>query len=266
VDLGLDGVLLLGSMGEGPLLPESVRCAFVEIALAEVGERLTIFVSAADVSRERMRERALQYAGMGAHCVVLCLPPRVSLAKAMADVKTVADVCPVPCAYYEVPANTGIALTLHDLLDILKHGNIKVIKDSSENALIAQSLTSKEHRPKGIAILDGCEYRTAYSAALNYDGVLHGGGVLTGRWARDIWNKMKQGQVTEAFAQDREKALFLAAVYNRFARQLQNTMGQKYALKLLGVMDHETVVVDQTLDDASRRRIEAAIAAQRAWL
>ena len=43
VELHLDGVLLLGNVGEGALIADRDREAFLEIALAEAGDRLTIF-------------------------------------------------------------------------------------------------------------------------------------------------------------------------------------------------------------------------------
>jgi 4-hydroxy-tetrahydrodipicolinate synthase len=265
-DMSLDGVLLLGSMGEGDLLSDAARCAFLQTALTETGDRLTIFASAADRSRQRMKERALAYAGMGAHCIVLCAPPGVSPQRAVDDVKAVADACPIPCAYYDVPARTGVALSLQDILSILAHPNIVAFKDSSTSEVIAQGVTSPERRPNGVRLLDGVEYRAAYSAALGYDGVLHGGGVLTARRVRRIWELAQAGRFREALALDRENALFLATVYNRLSRPLQNTIGQKYALHLLGVLDHPAVALDQSLNDESRARIAQAVKAHRKWL
>ncbi len=264
---GIDGVLLIGTMGEGPYLTDETRNAFVELALQEAGDRVTVFVSAADTSRARMQERALRYAGMGAHCVVLCLPGfNAPPAKAVADVKAVADACPAPCAYYETPENTGTALVLNELLDILSHRNIKVCKDSSGNALVSQGITAPDFKPLGARLLDGVEYRTPVSRLMGYDGVLHGGGALTGRWVRQIWDKAGEGRLADALAMDRAKAMFLARVYNRFSRPVQNIMGQKYALKLLGVFDHDAVAVNQTLDDAARTRIREAVAEYRNFI
>jgi dihydrodipicolinate synthase/N-acetylneuraminate lyase len=98
-DMQLDGIFILGSMGEGELLSDSTRSSFVETALTEVAGGLTVFVSAADSSRQRMRERALRYAKMGAPCIVLCVAPGVTPRRAVDDVKSIADACPVPCAY-----------------------------------------------------------------------------------------------------------------------------------------------------------------------
>lgn len=263
LELKLDGVLLLGSMGEGPWLPDSVRNAFVELALAEVGDELTLFASAADVSPARMRERARRYAQMGIHCVVLCLPPGLAPASAIREIKAIADSCPVPCAYYDIPALTGTPLVVSEIQDLLSHPNIVACKDSSGNALLAQALTSDPWRPADVTLLDGTEYRVVASAQLGYDGLLHGGGVLTGAWVRQIWDHVQSGRLAEALDADRQKSFCLAAIYNRFHRPLQNTIGQKYALKLLGVLDHETVLIDQALNDADRARIEDAVATHR---
>lgn len=265
LDVKLDGVFLLGSMGEGPYLSDAARNAFVEIALEEVGDRLTVMACAGDVSRTRMMERALRYADLGAHCVVLFLPPKIPAQKAIADVLTVADACPVPCAYYDIPANTGTPLVVDEILSILSHENIHVLKDSSGNALIQQGLTS-ERRPADCLLWDGNEYHAVFTHLAGYDGVLHGGAALTGLWVRKIWELMEEGRYQEAEDLDRKKALFLARIYNRFSRPLQNTIGQKHALKLLGYLDHEAVVTDQSLDDGSRERIQAAVEEHRDWL
>jgi dihydrodipicolinate synthase/N-acetylneuraminate lyase len=263
IDIRLDGVLLLGSMGEGRLLAGRDRDGFVEIALEEAGDRLTLFASAADSSRERMREQAARYAAMGAPYVVLCLPPGVSAARAIADVKAVAESCTVPCCYYDVPAVTGAPLNLEQLRDLLSHPNIVALKDSSNNPLLSQALTAPEYRVPGVKIFDGVEYRTAWSRAVGYDGVVHGGAALTGRRVRAIW---EEPDPARASALDRENSLFLGTIYNRFSQPLQNTVGQKYVLKLLGVLEGEAVAVDQALDDASRVRIAAAVERSREWL
>jgi 4-hydroxy-tetrahydrodipicolinate synthase len=264
INLKLDGVMVLGSMGEGYILSDATRNAFVEQSLAAAGDKLTLFASAADYSRQRTKERALRYAKMGAHCIVLCLPVNVPAAKAVADVKAVADACPIPCAYYDIPANTGTALVLEEILSILAHENIVAMKDSSINPTRWQALTSSEYRPR-VKLLNGTEYGSAYSVMLGYDGWLHGGGVLTGKRLRQILEAVRAGKIDEAMKLDREASLCLAMIYNRLSRPLQNVAGQKHALKLLGAMDSD-FTLEQTLDDASRVRIAAAVEKNRSWL
>ena len=265
LDVGLDGVLLLGSMGEGLLLPPSVRTAFVETALEEVGDQVTLFVSTMDRSFTAMSERALQYSSMGVPYVMLSAAVGESSHQTVEHMLRLAETCPAPCAYYEVPAVTGVSLCVRELEQIMAHENIHALKDSSSNAFIAQALTSSEHR-SGVKLLDGVEYRTAYSAGLGYDGVIHGGGVMTGRRVRCIWEKATSGHMREAFNLDRENSVFLGRIYNRFEGPVQNIAGQKYVLKLLGLFADESVLVDQPLDEASRQRIARVLEEDREWL
>jgi dihydrodipicolinate synthase/N-acetylneuraminate lyase len=264
VKLKLDGVLLLGSMGEGYILSDSARNAFVEASLSTAGDKLTLFASAADYSRQRMKERALRYAKMGAHCIVLCLPVNVPAAKSVADVKAVADACPIPCAYYDIPLNTGTALVLDEILSILAHPNIVAMKDSSGNPTLWQALCASEYRPK-VKLLHGTESCTAYSAMLGYDGLLHGGGVLSGKRIRAIWDAVESGKLDEAMKLDRENSLCLATIYNRLSRPMHNIAGQKHALKLLGAIENDHAI-EQSLDDAGRARVAGAVEKHRAWL
>lgn len=87
-----------------------------------------------------MVERAKRYAKLGAPCVVVCVPPGASPTAAIAAARAVADASPVPVAYYEIPANTGVQLVLDEVLEIISHENIIAMKDSSGNALLAQAM------------------------------------------------------------------------------------------------------------------------------
>ena len=70
---------------------------------------------------------------------MLCTPLGVSSTEGVADVKAVADCCPVPCCYYDVPAATGVTLNLEEIVSVLSHGNIVAMKDSSNSALSRRS-------------------------------------------------------------------------------------------------------------------------------
>src|SRR5688500_13474322 len=210
VDMGLDGVFVLGSMGEGMLLRDQDRDALVTAAAEDVGGRVTVFAGTADASAARMTERALRYARLGADCAVLCIPTNATPKQGVADVLAAADACPIPCAYYDAPFNTASALVVDEVLQILAHPNVVAFKDSSGSPLLAQAVTSPRHRPPGVRLLSGVEYHTAYSALLGYDGVLHGGGVLTARLVRRAWDLARAGRIEDAMALDRECSLTLA--------------------------------------------------------
>ncbi len=266
IGLGLDGVMVLGTMGEGRFLSDVDRDAMLELSLAHAGDQVTVFATVADLSRARMIERAKRSAQLGAPIAVVCVPPGAPAKQAIADVRAVADAAPIPVAYYDIPENTGVKLVLEQVLEILTHPNIVAMKDSSGNPLLAQALTSTTYRPKNMKLLVGNEYAVTPSQMLGYDGVLHGGGALTGKHVRQIWELAATGKYAQALAEDRANSLCLGRIYNRFSTPLQNVLGQKYALHLLGAMDHAVTVDGAQLDDASKARVKAAVDEYRAWL
>ncbi len=267
VDIKLDGVLLLGTMGEGSLLPESTREDFVESAVKDLKGKLNLLANASDSSRSRMLAQSKRYEALGVDCIVLCLTPKVSMRKAIEDVHAVAESMDIPCVFYNIPATTGQTPVLDEINEILSHPNIIALKESSGNSLIAQGLTQKNGRPDGVKIFDGDEYRSAYSAMLGFDGVLHGGGVVTAKIVREIWRCGQVSDWMQATELDRLKSLCLAKIYNRFSSPLQNIAGQKYALQLLdGFGEYVDVLADQKLSQSDRGRVEQAVESCRSWL
>ena len=265
VNIGLDGVMVLGTMGEGRFLSDTDRDAMVAGSLEHAGDRLTVFATVADLSVARMIERSKRYAALGAPAAVVCVPPGAAPQKAIDSVRAVADASPIPVAYYDIPENTGVNLVLEQHLQILEHPNIVTMKDSSGNALLAQAYTSDKYRPR-VKLLVGNEYLVVHSCLIGFDGVLHGGGALTGWQVRHIWNMTRDGHIAEAMKLDRERALCLGEIYNRFSTPLQNVLGQKYALHLLGAMDHAVDSDGKQLDDKAKQRVKAAVDAHIDWL
>ena len=257
--INLDGVFVLGSMGEGSLLTDRARERLVAIAHEELSGKITVLAGASDSSAVRMHERAVRYGALGADYVIFTIPLNVSIDRGIDELHKIASASMLPCGYYEVPAVTGRALSFSQLQRLVAHPNIHVFKDSSNNALHAQGIAAGLLRSANVTILDGVEFRTAFSASLGYDGVLHGGGAMTARRVRRIWELALVGNYREAIELDRINSLFLAAVYDRFLTSARATIGQKSVLKLLQVCDHETVILDQTLDGEARTRIEAAL-------
>jgi len=139
------------------------------------------------------------------------------------------------------------------------------MKDSSGNDLLSNVLPA--YKPDGVSLFHGTEYRIAHTALLGYDGALHGGGTLTGKHVRMIWEAAKAGRIDDAIKMDRINTICLATIYNRFSSNpLQNILGQKYALTLLGALDHAVDVECQQLDDASKARVKKAVDEHRSWL
>ena len=110
----VDGIFLLGTMSEGPLLPEAETRRLVEVVIEQVGGRVPVLVGAPETSRARAVPRAKEAERMGADAVVLTQPFYLANESQEALTKyflTVAESVTVPLVVYNTPGATQNPLT-----------------------------------------------------------------------------------------------------------------------------------------------------------
>ena len=71
---GVDGLLLLGTTGEGPSVPRPLRRPFIERAIATARERLRIYVNVSENSLADSLAEARGFFSLGADAIA-ALPP-----------------------------------------------------------------------------------------------------------------------------------------------------------------------------------------------
>jgi len=119
---GLDGVLTLGTTGEGFLLPVEQRMRAAELFLETAGGRLPVAVHVGAQSTWDTVELAAHAADIGAAGVAVMGPPyfRLDEAELLAHFAAAARACaPTPFYVYEFAARSGYAVPV-DVLDRLR--------------------------------------------------------------------------------------------------------------------------------------------------
>ena len=71
---GADGIMILGSMGEGAALTDPVRDEAMEVAAEHVGKRVPLLVTISGASTRRTLENARRAEGLGADYLVTTSP------------------------------------------------------------------------------------------------------------------------------------------------------------------------------------------------
>jgi dihydrodipicolinate synthase/N-acetylneuraminate lyase len=115
---GLDGVLALGTTGEGFLLPVEQRMRAAELFLEAAGERLPVAVHVGAQSTWDTVELAAHAADIGAAGVAVMGPPyfRLDEAELLAHFAAAARACaPTPFYVYEFAARSGYAVPVEVL-------------------------------------------------------------------------------------------------------------------------------------------------------
>jgi dihydrodipicolinate synthase/N-acetylneuraminate lyase len=133
--LGLNGVLVAGSTGEGPLLTEKEKLRLVEWARPLVKPpRLLAVATGMETTRETIRV-SREAIKRGADAILTIPPtyykPRMDNAVLSAHFQTVADALTRPLLIYSIPQFTGINIEVKTIALLSRHGNIAGIKESS---------------------------------------------------------------------------------------------------------------------------------------
>lgn len=135
----LTGFVILGSNGEYVYLDDDEkRAMFTTARKAIPSDRLFLAGTGAESTRAALR-LTLAAAEAGADAVLVNTPsyykPAMTREALVKHYTTLADASPVPVILYNMPAYTGIDLTLETVLDLAGHPNIIGLKESSPNVV-----------------------------------------------------------------------------------------------------------------------------------
>lgn len=136
LEAGVDALFLLGSCGEGVMLPEEVRRLVTQTAVEVADGGVPIYVGASDNSANRVLERIVCLADIGVAAAVLTLPYYGwcnNQECAAAFFAETAERSPMPIIVYNLPRVTGSSLTLATIKSFARQKNIIALKDTRDD-------------------------------------------------------------------------------------------------------------------------------------
>jgi len=158
---GVDGVLILGTAGEGPALAEENRTAAIAVAVESIGG-LPVVVGCGGQTAEQVVRQVETAADLGA-TAALVLPPfyyPLSQDALTRYVTEVADRAAIPVLLYHIPAMTGNPFAVATVERLHLHPKVVGIKDSQGDFVrflqLQRNLASEEFVVfQGVAALVG---------------------------------------------------------------------------------------------------------------
>jgi 4-hydroxy-2-oxoglutarate aldolase len=134
-ETGASGYVILGSTGERVHLDEREVSEVVEAARASVPSHLAFVVGVGGHGTRGSILEARRAAEAGADAVLVITPHfyrgQMTPAALATHYETIADASAVPLVLYNIPQNTGVALSPETIARLGEHANICGIKDSS---------------------------------------------------------------------------------------------------------------------------------------
>lgn len=267
IERGVNAIFLLGSMGEGPLLPDNEASRLVETVIDHTRGRVPVLVGAPATSLVRALLKAKQAQALGADAVVLVQPyyfpnqPQEGLYRYFA---AVADALDIPLIIYNLPTTTQNPLNLDTLARLAAHPNIVATKDSSGNLRYMMELLRIRDSVDGFRVFVGEEWGIAPAVMAGVDGTVAGIGSLAAKLVKAIYDAAKAGQGRESM---RLQNLLIDLFHGVYGPDVRHWLaGHKVALAHLGIIKSAATLLYQPVSDAERQTIHATVDRLREYL
>ena len=270
IKLGIKGLFLAGTAGEGPFLPDRERMRLAELTVRYVNGRIPVAMQITDNSAERMIENLERYQDCGSDIAVIA-PPFFQLNAAKGDFiydlyKQVIDASQIPVGIYNRGKYSSVMVEPEVLGRILDDPKVVLCKDSASQPEFTEAIMAAKARRNGtLGVLTGNEFDCVTYLKAGYDGVLFGGGCFNGAYADAMCKLAYAGKFDEAQAvQDR----LVEVMYKVFGgKSIACWMaGQKELMVRLNVFNTAKTFLNYQLTEECSKAIDEVIASEKEWL
>ena len=199
--LGVSGLFLGGTCGEGPLLPDRARRLLVQTVVEQARGRLAVAVQVTDNSTLRILDNMEAARQDGADMAIIAPPYFMS----NVNPETLRNLyiqairqSPLPVGVYDRGNYSSLLIPESVLAAAYAEQNVVLVKDSSGQPSRRQvALAARAARPE-LRLLDGDEFRCVEYLQAGYDGLLLGGGIFNGFLAGKIISAVAAGDIASA--------------------------------------------------------------------
>lgn len=266
IGLGVTGLFIGGSCGEGPYMPTSHLVGLARETKKYAGDKLHVSVQVSDTSPSRVRENMKRLVDTGADSFIVA--PSWIQAFAKNDF--------MPRYFLESLDNAlapmGIYFTIFQadtlepslVREIVMHPSVKFIKDSTGKPEFRKGLMKLKPKRPDVSFLTGFEWDVLAAIDDGYDGCLLGTGIFNAKMIRKAIECHIAEDVAQAQAwHERSNSLLRALFRDDISLWLG---GLKYALTRLGIFSSDFLHLSFPITQDDKDRIDAALEDYRGFI
>jgi 4-hydroxy-tetrahydrodipicolinate synthase len=234
---GVHGIFILGTTGEAPNLPYSVRAELIERTCKLVGSRVPIIVGITDTSYQDALRMAAKSYEAGALAVVAAPPYyfKVGQADLLQYFKRMASDSPLPLFLYNAPLNTPLWIDVPTVIEAAADPNIVGLKDSGLSMGYFHAVREAVRSRPDFILLVGPDDLLAEAVLMGAHGGMAGGSNVNPRLFVDLYEAAAAGDMNRVATLHQQVIQFDNAVY-RTAEDPHNPLrGLKAALSVMGI-------------------------------
>ena len=172
IEQGTDAIIVCGTTGEAPTLPDDQHQEIIEFAVKKVNGRVSLIAGTGSNYTDHAVMMSQFAESVGADGL-LCVTPyynRPTQKGLIANYTTIADAVNIPIIMYNVPSRTGVNMQPGTVAELAAHENIQGLKEASGN--ISQVVEIARMVPDDFFIYSGDDAITVPIMSLKGKGVI----------------------------------------------------------------------------------------------
>jgi 1-pyrroline-4-hydroxy-2-carboxylate deaminase len=199
IDAGVDGLIVAGSLGEGPMLTQEERIEVYRTAKAAAGKR-PVLVTVAEASTAAACAMAKKAAQAGAAGLMVVPSPiyHTDARETEANLRAIAAAGDLPVMIYSNRVAYRVDVTPQLMADLADDARFVAIKESSDD--IRRTTEIINHLSDRYAVLTGVDNLAFEALSVGATGWVAGLVVAFPRETVAIWQLMQAGRRDEALA------------------------------------------------------------------
>ena len=269
IRLGIKGLFIAGTAGEGPFLSDTERARLVEYTVKYVAGRMPVALQITDNSAERMIENLERYQDTGIDMAVIAPPFFQVNAKQdfLFDLYTkVIEASKIPVGIYNRGKYSSVFVEAETLGRLLDNPKVILVKDSASMPEFTEAIIAAKKRRNGtLAALCGNEFECVEYLTAGYDGLLFGGGCFNGAYANEIHRLAKAGnpEAAQEVQNHLNEVMYKVFGGKSIACWLA---GQKELMVRLGIFNAGTTYLNYTVSEECSKMIDEVLVDEKKWL
>ncbi len=252
---GTQGLVPVGTTGESPTLTHAEHQRVIEIAVEAAAKRVPVIAGAGSNSTAEAVSLAIHARRRGADAIMAVTPyyNKPTQEGLFLHYMAIADAADLPMIIYNIPSRSVIDMSVETMARLARHPNIVGVKDATAN--LARPLHTRRACGDTFIQLSGEDHTVLPFLAAGGHGCISVTANVAPRRCADLHAAWAAGRTEEAIAiQDGLLALHDALFCE------SNPVPVKYAASLLGLTHAHCRLPLAPLAEASRARVQAAMA------
>lgn len=258
ISAGVHGLFVLGTNGEFFALSEHEKLRIAELTVKAAAGRVPVVAGTGAFGTAEVIEMNKKMADLGVDALSVITPyfNAVSQAELIKHYEAIGDASSLPIMMYNIPAKTGMSISVGAVAALSKHPMIKGIKDSAGN--FDNLVQMINYRSDDFAVFAGTDSLIYWNLLAGGDGAVAATANAVPHLVMSIWNSFQAGNHDAA----RQAQEALRPLRDAFALGTMPVVLKK-AADLLNVPVGPCRAPVQPLDAATEAKLAALLAVYR---